>query len=236
MLNFLNLFETQSTLKNPEQVVIYCDNRELKSKVYPIIKKRCVVRKINLGTGDYLLSSHVGVERKISRDFVQSIIDGRLFKQASMMREVFSKPVFIIEGNDIFSTEINIHPNAVRGAVAAIAVEFNMPIIWTKNSLETAEMLFSIAKREQIHLKRSIPIRNMKKNRSMNEVQEYLISGLPKINSVTAKKLLKHFRSPKKIFNASKEELQKVDGIGKELSDKILKVLTKKYEKSILEE
>lgn len=217
-------------------VVIYCDNREMKSKVYPILKNRCTIQEKSLDVGDYLLSERTGAERKSARDFIQSITDGRLFSQLAAMKSTFECPLLVIEGEGLFDTPIKMHPNAIRGALASVAVEFAVPIIWTKNALETAEMLFAIAKREQIHLKKDVAIRGKRRMRSMNEQQEFFLSGLPKISSLTAKKLLKRFGTPRGVFNATESELQEVEGIGKELSAKILKVLTSKYEKSILED
>ena len=137
--------------KNEKDVVIYCDNREMKSKVYPILKNRCVIQEKNLDVGDYLLSERTGAERKSVQDFVQSITDGRLFSQLAAMKGTFECPLLIIEGEDLFGTPVKMHPNAIRGAVASVAVEFAVPILWTKNALETAEMLFSISKTHPHH-------------------------------------------------------------------------------------
>ena len=215
-------------------IVIYADNREMNSKIITILKKRCKVRKKQLNT-DYLLSKDVGCERKTSEDFLQSIIDGRLFRQLKSLKELYPCPILILEGERLFDSKRNIHPNAIRGALASIATEFSIPTIWTRNQLETAEMLCMIAKREQLEIKRSIAIRTKKKFKSLNQVQEFLIAGLPKISTATAKKLLLHFKTPEKIFTASESELMKVSGIGKEMAKKIRNILTKKYEKSILE-
>jgi len=217
------------------RIVIYADTREVNSKVVAILKKKCEVRKKQLNT-DYLLSKDVGCERKTSEDFLQSIIDGRLFRQLKSLKELYLCPVLIIEGISIFDCHRNIHPNAIRGAIASIATEFSIPIIWTKNQLETAEMLYTIAKREQLDMKKSISIRTKKKFKSLNQMQEFLIAGLPKISTATARKLLKHFGTPEKLFIASESELMKVPGIGKELAKRIRNILTKGYEKSILED
>lgn len=218
-----------------EKIIIYADSRETDSKVVAILNKRCSLKERRLNVGDYLLSKRVCTERKTTDDFLQSIVDGRLFKQLNDMKKNYSHPILIIEGETIFNENRKINPNAIRGALASITIDLSLPIIWTKNQLETAEMLYIIAKREQIQLKKSISIRTKRKFKSMNQMQEFLVSGLPLISYEKAKKLLKHFGSPEKIFSASEEELQKVEGIGKKLAKKIKEVMTKKYEKSILE-
>ncbi len=218
------------------EVKIYTDIREASSRIPHILRKKCALEEINLPVGDYLLSKRVCAERKTTNDFLQSLIDGRLFNQIKELKSNFKNPLIIIEGDTLFYEDRKIHPNAIRGALAAIAVDFSIPILWTRNQLETAEMLFSIAKREQLDNKKSVAIRGKKKTRSMNELQEYLIAGLPKISNEKSKKLLKHFGTPEKIFTATEEDLQRVDGIGDILAKKIKKMLTKKYEKSILED
>ncbi len=224
----------QTVLENGN-VVIFADSREMGTKVADILKRKCELREKHLQVADYILSERVAVERKTTNDFINSIIDKRLFIQLTELKKSFTSPIVLIEGDTLFNNDRKIHPNAVRGALASIAVEYSVPLIWTSTPLESAEMLYSIAKREQQHLKNSIGIRGKKRTRSNNQEQEFLIAGLPAVNSATAKKLLKHFGSPQKIFNASETELQEIDGIGKMKAKTIRRILDKNYEKSILE-
>ena len=217
------------------EVIIYADHRD-NSRIIDILKKMCVVHEQQLNVADYLLSESVAAERKTTDDFLNSLTDGRLFKQLAELKENFASPVLIIEGNSLFNNNRKIHPNAIRGALASIAVDYTMPILWTASQLETAEMLFSIAKREQLDSKKSIAIRGKKKFRSENQEQLFLLSGLPGISTEKAKNLLKHFGTPEKVFSASEEQLQEAEGIGKEMAKKIRRIMAKKYEKSILED
>ncbi len=219
-----------------EEVVIHADTRESASKVIAILKNRCTVCEQQLATGDYVLSKTIAVERKTTSDFLQSIVDGRLFAQLKELKESYRIPILVIEGETLLDPERKIHPNAIRGAVASVATEFGVPMIWTKTQLETADMLYTIAKREQIERKKSISIRVKRKFRSVNQMQEFLVAGIPKISTATAKKLLKRFGSPERIFAATEEQLKEVDGIGGKLAKKIRLILSKKYEKSILED
>ena len=218
-----------------KQVIIYADNRE-NNKVTDILKHRCDLRQKQLAVADYLLSKRVAVERKTCEDFLSSMVDGRLFKQLGELKENFRTPVLIIEGNGLFDSDKKIHPNAIRGAIASVATDYCLPIIWAKTPLETAEMLISIATREQITRNKSVALRGKKKAKSMNHRQEFLIAGLPQISTQTARKLLKHFSSPEKIFAATKEELMEVEGVGPKNAKRIRLVLAKKYEKSVLED
>ena len=222
--------------KDEEKIIIYADKREANSRILDILRHRCDLREKQLPVGDYLLSKKVCAERKTTNDFLSSIVDGRLFRQLEELRQNFRSPLMILEGNGLFNGDRKIHPNAIRGALASVSLDYGIPIIKTESNLETAEMLLAIAKREQITRKKSVAIRGRKKTKSMNDRQEFLISGLPQINTQTARKLLKHFGSPERIFIASSQELQNIDGVGPKTAKRIRMLLSKKYEKSILDD
>lgn len=214
---------------NEDAILIYADSREFASDVVKELSAfGCVLRKKFLACGDYLCSDRVCVERKRSSDFLQSIIDGRLFSQAGELRDNFEKPLFIVEGNNFESR--NIHPNAIYGAVVSLALDFSLPILWAKSPRESAALIFTLAKREQMRDKRDVPLRGEKKAFLLADQQKFLLAGLPSVNSVLAERLLEHFKSPKKIFSSSAEELQDIKGIGKEKARRILELLESEYD------
>ncbi|MBI4018050.1 MAG: DEAD/DEAH box helicase, partial [Candidatus Aenigmarchaeota archaeon] len=124
------------------KVIIYADRHMAETKVTAILKNRCEVREKKLNAADYVLSKEVACERKTGNDFLQSLIDGRLFAQVNELKGRYKNPILLIEG-EIDLENRNIHPNAVRGALAAITIDLGMPVFWTKNQLETAETLFT---------------------------------------------------------------------------------------------
>lgn len=227
---------TPESENNSSTVIIYSDNRESETAVAKVLSKRCELREKRLSVADYQLSERVGVERKTIADFLQSIVDGRLFHQLADLKKTFPRPILVIEGEEDMFALRDMHPNAIRGALASIATDLKVPILWTKSQLETAELLYAIAKREQVQLKRGVSLRVKPAFRSLNQEQEFLVGGLPKVSSVLAKRLLKKFGSPEKVFTASEADLQQVDGIGPKLAKSIRKLMTRKYEKSILED
>lgn len=212
-----------------ESAVIYADTREANSRIIQILKKLCEVREKQLPVGDYILSSRVCVERKSSADFVQSIIDKRLFGQLEELKKNFSRPILIVEGGHMLENGRNVHPNAIRGALASIGVDYAIPIIWTQTQMDTAHQMLAIAKREQLGRKRLPGLRARKKTRSARERQEYLVAGLPKISTEKARRLLEHFGTPEKVFAASEADLKETDGIGDDLAKQIRRLLTEKY-------
>jgi Fanconi anemia group M protein len=217
--------------KNHNKPIIFVDDRELKSKVFDFLKCFDVtLHHKKLDVADYICSKDVACERKTVEDFLQSIINKRIFLQLEALIDSYEKPVLIIEGqpNLLFFTR-NMHENAIRGALASIAIDYEIPIIWTNNPRETASMLFIIAYREQINKKRGIQIRSGKKPKSLKEQQEFLVAGLPSVNTKLSRRLLQHFKTPSKVFSASIEDFIKVEKIGEKKAKKMWELLNKEY-------
>ncbi len=206
---------------------IVVDDRE--RTIAKILHQKDVIVDIRrVDVGDFIISKRVVVERKTINDFVSSIIDRRIFKQIENMKEFYERPVIILEGTeDIYSVR-NVHPNAIRGAIASITVDYGIPIIRTENAVETAEMLIAIARREQAE-KKEISL-HKKKPMSKAEIQVYVVSSLPMIGPNTAKRLLEYFGTIEKVFTANVDELMKVEGIGKEKAKKMRELITSVYE------
>ena len=215
--------------KKDSGVKLFVDHREYRSSVVKnLVAKGVDVEAKQLDTGDYILSSRIGVERKNVDDFLSSLIEGKLFKQISELRDAYSRPILIIEGDDLLNKR-NINHNAIFGSLAAINVDYGISVLRTKNSSETADMLRVIANREQRKDKKSVAIRGEKTQMSTREKQQFLVEGLPNVSAVLAKRLLNHFGSIHDIFNASEGELRKVEGIGKNISSEIVKVIHENY-------
>ncbi len=225
--------QSQKTLsdyhKKEKQVKITVDHREYRSNVVKKLSiKGANIESNQLDVGDYVLSSRIGVERKEVDDFLQSLIDGKLFKQVSRLRESYSRPVLIIEGEGLL-TKRNISHNAIFGSIVSIIVDFGIPILTTKNALETADLLYVMAGREQRDEKKDVAIRGGKTPMSIKEKQQFLIEGLPNVSAVLAKRLLDHFGNVRDIVNASEEELKEINGIGSNIASDINRLLTTQY-------
>lgn len=216
------------TPKKEELPVVFADTREGNSKVIRHLSEMEIDVKVQaMAVGDYQVSDEVVIERKTAKDFVDSIVDKRLFKQARSLMEEFKRPLIILEGDDLYNGMIN--PNAIRGSIASIALEFGISIIPTRNAQDTAAMIKRIAIREQSGEKTPIQIRTDKKPVNLWEQQLFIIESLPNIGPVNAKNLLEHFGTVANIINASESQLQEVEGIGKKTAANIRKVVDSKY-------
>lgn len=213
-----------------ENIKVIADHRETASGVVRELTRLGVEVEIRqLDVGDFILSERVGVERKSAGDFLQSMIDKRLMDQAKQLTETFERPVLILEGRGLYSRR-GIHPNAIRGALASLAVDYHIPILPARDEKETARLLFSIARREQAGVAREIPIRGVAKGLTLPEQQRFIVEGLPGVSAVLAKRLLEHFGTVERVVRASEDELKEVHGIGKEKAKEIRRVLSSEYE------
>ncbi len=219
----LDKFQPKSNLK------IYADNRE---KASPIIKElinqNIQIETKSLPTADYILSERVGVELKTKQDFLSSIIDKRLFQQIKDLKQNFQIPLIILQGEeDIYSLR-KIHKNAIQGMLATIAISYQIPILETKNPIETANLLRIIAKREQEAKTKDFPTNLNKKPLTTKELQEFIIESLPTVGPSLAKNLLKEFKTVKNIINSN--NLEKVEGLSKKRAEEIIKIFEEIYE------
>ncbi|MFC1454840.1 ERCC4 domain-containing protein [Candidatus Undinarchaeota archaeon] len=221
----------QKVLKGDDEVFVYVDNRELKSKIVKeLYEKDVQIKPVQLHVADFQVSERVGIERKSINDFLSSLIDGRLFDQAKRMKESFEKPIILLVGNDDIYSMRNIDERSIRGAIISLIVDSGIPVLRVDNDKDAANYIWQIARREQLDLKKSVQIRGAKKGRNSAEEQEYVVAGLPNVGSTLAKNLLKEFGSLEGIFTAKENELQKVDKIGPKKARRIWKLVRKKYE------
>jgi len=208
------------------RIEVFADEHE--SKVPEVLESmNVVVRRQVLPVGDYILSERVVCERKTRSDFENSIMDGRLFQQAARMLEEFRRALVVIEGERF---EERVRKSAVLGAIAALIVDYGIPVFFTRDEEKTAELLYAIARREQLAEKRELRLLGEKKAWSLAQRQQLIVETLPNIGPKLAKALLTHFGSVEGVFRASEKELQEVEKIGGKKARWIRRVITARYE------
>ncbi len=214
-----------------EKIRIYADHREKGSGVIKeLAELDAAIRLEQLPNADYIVSSRVGIEFKTTEDFVQSIIDGRLLLQLKDLKQGFERPLIIIEGQEDLYALRNVHENAIRGMLATIAVSYGIPVLRTKNPRDSAGLIFIIAKREQEETAKDFSPHGEKREMSLREWQEFIVSSLPGIGGALAKPLLKRFKTVKKVINAKEETLQKVEKIGPTKARRMREVVDREYD------
>jgi ERCC4-related helicase/ERCC4-type nuclease len=163
-------------------VLIHLDYRESRSTLPAYLRSLgCKVELTYLPAGDIRLSERILIERKTSSDLGESIKDGRLIHQCRKLLAGSSRPMLLIETGE--GDEHRLHPNAVLGALAYITVELRIPVVLTKNALETAHFLH-IAKEHEDKFLQSF--RDLVRSTPAKELHGPSISALMEIDAMEA--------------------------------------------------
>lgn len=226
MKQIFDIFSKSKKERKEEKPKIIMDYREKNSMVYSeLINLGIDVEVKELKVADYIVKD-IAIERKTVSDFISSMINKRLSSQLQGMQQ-YKNRLLLIEGIDeheLYSHEIpekGIHPNAVRGFLLSIIFEHKTPIIFTKDSEDTAKFISVLAKRER----KEASLNVSKNNLSKKERMQFILEGFPGIGPKTAKKLLSHFKTLKEIFEASIEELKEIIGVKAE----VFKLIEEQY-------
>ncbi|MBI2471714.1 MAG: hypothetical protein HYV59_10800 [Planctomycetes bacterium] len=207
-------------------IFIEIDYRERDSGITEILraKENIIAEEKRLFIGDYLINRHVAVERKTTRDFILSIIDGRLFSQASRLKRHAEVQLMVIEGTDLFSTGYEIDPQAIKGAIVSLSVSWQIPLIFSKTPDGTAEILV-MAGFQDVKYQDEILKRAGRRPRRLLTRKLFLLQGLPGIGPKMAKRMLEHFGSVEKVIAAGEHELSCVAGIGRKKASVIREIV-----------
>ncbi|MFC5971368.1 DEAD/DEAH box helicase [Halomarina salina] len=216
-----------------ETVEIVVDQRELDANIARDLSTRdgITTRLETLAVGDYVLSDRVVVERKSVEDFLDTLVGGdrSMFEQVKDAARHYSRPVVIVEGEDLYGAR-NVHPNAIRGALASLAVDFGASILRTTDEADTADLVEVIARREQEESERAVSVHGEKAAKTLTEQQEYVVGSIADVGPVTARSLLEHFGSVQAVMTASEEDLQEVAGVGAVTAERVREVVGSDYE------
>ena len=180
------------------------------SKVTECLSSGATVR-VERRVGDYQIGDRILVERKTTRDFVDT---GRTrspggIRHGSMLHKTGSYH----RGGDLYAQR-DIHPNAIRGALAAISINFGVSVFQTAGPQETAELLMVLARRESDDGNYERGPAGKGSYEGNARTLEAILSAFPEIGLKHARSLLSAFGSLQAIMNAEKEDLLTVSGIG----------------------
>jgi Fanconi anemia group M protein len=209
--------------KPKEKIII--DYREKNSLVAShLFKIGFEIEFRELKIGDYIVKDTV-IERKTVSDFISSMINKRLIKQIEELKQYKNK-LLIIEG--ISERELytdsgeGINANAVRGFLLSILLKHQIPILFSKNSEDTAKFINVLSKKKE----KEINLNAKKKTLNKKEQLQFIIEGFPGVGPKKAKKLLEKFGTIQNIILAPTEELEDILGIQ---AKNIREIIERKY-------
>lgn len=224
----------------PADVVVDSNEEYHSERVIKELKRlgmRVAVSKLE--AGDYFIplgSEPRGflIERKRVDDFINSILDSRLWTQAESLSKISKESnmdvVFLIEG-DLWDAMENreIPQLAVIRAIDEIVLTFKIPIIYTKDPEMTASWMVSKIKslRKKVGGGKFLPY--VKKKAPSDS--ERILNSLAVLSGYeTARKLLRTYGSLKEVFSLSIEQLKSIEGIGEARAKRLFRLFNLKYE------
>ena len=208
-----------------DQPRIVVDSREPDTMAALLVGMGMKVEKRTITPGDYIVAEGWAVERKTVNDFINSLFQGRLLEQLRRLKETYPKPVLLLEGNIALGLEGRRNPRSFWGALMMIELELCIPVLVTMNLRQSADALYTLAKRLQKKSESRFSLRHKPKMLSDRERQIFTVEGFPNVGDELAVRLLKKFKTVRKVSQASKIELEKVEGIGSRKASRIIQLL-----------
>ena len=101
-----------------------------------------------------------------------------------------------------------------RGAIVSLSVSWQIPLIFSKSTSGTAEILH-LAGLQDAKYHEELLKRMGRKPKRIQTRRLHILQGLPGIGPKIAKKMLEHFGSVEKVITAGEEALAGIEGIGK---------------------
>ena len=191
-----------------------------------------------LAVGDYVFDKRVCFEYKTSPDIIGSIMDGRVFKQVERMQQ-YDKNFVIIVGD--VSEEINQRNytnywnkygklkqftiKSYLGAVARLSQQTN--VLHVKNQQQAFYLMQSIVEKVGKNVKKV----DKPSFKLTDPIASFLgciyVNDTTRISSKTAVSIREylHLETLDDLLGIERKDLLKVNGVGKQTADAIIKVL-----------
>jgi ERCC4-type nuclease len=209
---------------NPDRtrVRIAADDREEAGGVIAELRARAdvVLEVRRLPAGDFLVEERFAVERKTLRDFAQSVIDARLFKQAAALAQGARRGVLILEGTVAAAGDGGVSREALQGALITVSVFYGLAVLRARDPAETARLLVYLGRQAREFARGSLP-RPGYRPKGKRARQLFLLQGLPGVGPGRAARLLERFGSVQAVAAASAAELAALDGLGETTAARI---------------
>ena len=195
---------------------IIADHREKYSGVIEALcsQKNVTVEIQYLQLGDYRVNDLLLFERKTLQDFITSVKDGRIFRQGVRLASSSLRSVLILEGTSESIVESGMRREAIHGALITISLCLGIPVLRSVNPDESARLMLYAARQVKSFAVDSLPRRSVRP-KGKRAVQLHILQGLPGVGPKRAKMLLSAFGSVEAVLNASADDLNEIEGVGK---------------------
>ena len=186
-----------------------------------------------LEIGDYVFND-VCFEAKSSFDFLQSVLNKRLWNQLDNMDRAFDNNIVIVYGdfNSAFigyknygKAHFNTISNKFHGAMGKIMLDMDASLLWVKDAQKAAHMIAVVCKMQPIVRDVYNPRLIKQKKISTSDLRLDVLMTIKGISEKKAKLLIEEFGSLMEIGETEPQEIAMLDGFGKVLAERVHGVL-----------
>ena len=212
------------------------ENSELANRIIQECDRIGVpTKKEWLNVGDYIIDD-VCFEAKSSFDFLQSVMNKRIWLQIDNMDRNFDNNSVLLYGSmedaiAEFRSRVNpswgyahLH-NRYLSAIGKIILDTDCKVILTDDAKKAAKVVSAVAKMKPMDRAVYNPRLIKQKKISTTDLRVDVLMTIKGISEKKAKSLIKEFGSIMEIGEATSTELSKLDGIGVTLAKRIIDVL-----------
>lgn len=213
---------------HPDIIKAYVDKKELdmRKKSLAFFKGQNIDVEERL-LGDYgdiacLLTSkqYLNIERKTFTDFVTSYMSKHLQDQATRMNKASNNYCVIVYGsiNDLkwlanrYPAVKRIRQDSIDKMVRTLEMVYKCPVFFVKNEAQYYQEILKIAQTINKHNGDQLQSKQVAQLKNRKDVD--FITVADRIGTKTAIQLLKKFKTPEKVFTASRKDLLSINGVG----------------------
>jgi len=188
------------------KVLVVIDDRERSSLVPEELKNsgQIDLRFERLLVGDYCVDGAVVFERKTASDFADSLVDGRLFLQASRLAASALRTAYILEGTALEWSALGPSREALQGAFITLMLIFDIPVLRSTDPADSARLII-FAGHQLMRLRdpHHAPYRQRKAKRRRPR-QLGVLRGLPGIGPDRAQRMFRAIWHASSLFQRVK--------------------------------
>ena len=223
--------------------MLVIDSRENSDFSSEVIRKANRINVLNkkewLEVGDYVIGDAC-FEAKSAQDFLQSIMNKRIWTQVDNMDKNYNNSFVVVYGTAEKAVVkvmkyIKLDSNQsrqqmknklmlqFRGAIGRLRLDYGINVIWRDTVEDAAEELVTLAK--MIPVQRNIITPTTLKRVATHDVRVDMLTTIKGISNTKAEELLKEYGCIMEIGDCKPSEITIIKGIGKTVADRILNIL-----------
>ena len=203
------------------------DSRENSDFSSEVIRKANRINIANkkefLEVGDYVIGDAC-FEAKSAQDFLQSIMNKRMWLQVDNMDKNYNNNFVVIYGTEEQAlAKVMKYMKTDTNQSRQLRLDYGMNVIWRDTLEDAAEELVTLAK--MIPVKREIIRPSILKRVATDDVRVDMLTTIKGISAKKAEELLEEYGCIMEIGCCKTSEITTIKGIGKTVADRILNVL-----------